>query len=230
MPHAFHVHNKTISIGDVIATQPHIWAIPGLKDVTAETFPVVSIVKGVAFSLVDLTEAPEVFARVKAGQAPAATLDTDWGSGLVGCLYYVRRMCEEKEGEVTLQKIRQRMIVSGIEDPGTGSAGCALACYLALHQPCSDHAPDQHDRGVKDKVPTSESSLEDKFQSIDIKSKKEKESHVFGIEQGVEMGRKSMMCVEVDIIENEAGERVISRVLLSGRAVFVSRGELFGTC
>lgn len=61
--------------------------------------------------------------------------------------------------------------------------------------------------------------------------------HVFAIEQGVEMGRRSQICVEVRVSageqkpreekeETKGKEVKVKEVVLSGKACFVMKGEL----
>jgi trans-2,3-dihydro-3-hydroxyanthranilate isomerase len=225
VPHNVHIHSTSITLDDILAKQPQLQIIPTMETMKGKNFPTVSIVKGMSFSLVDLTDAPEVMAALKAGEAPAAKLDEDWNVGLVGCLYYQRQGLEEKEGEPAIHKIHQRMITKGFEDPGTGSASCALSCYLALTM--GTKGQNQGERqGPKDEAAEADAEITEGTKSLNLGPKKE--HHVFGIEQGVEMGRKCQICVEVDVTEDEDGKRVIGTVMLSGRSTFVMKGELIG--
>lgn len=226
VPHNVHIHSSTVSVNDILATQPQVQIIPTMENLKEKSFPIVSIVKGMNFALVDLTDAPEVMAALRAGEAPAAKLDEGWDVGIVGCLYYQRYNVEEKEGEPAIHKIHQRMIFQGIEDPGTGSASCALGCYLALTMKTT-----QSDRkkrhGERNGASTVDSDIAESTKSLSFDDKRE--HFVFGIVQGIEMGRKSQICVEVDITENEEAGRTVSAVMLSGRSAFVTRGELMST-
>ncbi len=225
VPHNVHIHQNNITLDEIIEAQPPIQLIPTMKTLKKRTFPVVSIVKGMTFCLVDLTEAPEVMAVLGAQGSPVAKLDEGWNAGLVGCLYYRREGIEVKEGEPKIHKIHQRMMVSGFEDPGTGSASCALGCYLALNMPNIQF--DQKGGPLEqDDVSQIRVKIEEGTKSLSIKP--EKEHYVFGIEQGVEMGRKCQICVEVDITHNEEGHRQVGAVVLSGRSTFVTKGEILG--
>lgn len=226
VPHNFHIHKHRTSFENVVGTQPQIEIVPGMERLKEKTFPVVSIVKGMTFSLIDLTDAPEVMAALRAGEAPAAKLDDEWDVGLVGCLYYQRRGMKEKEGEAAILEIHQRMITDGQEDPGTGSASCALGCYLALSMGLSKNDREGHELD-EDKASQASAEITDRTKSMTISGKKE--HHVFGIEQGVELGRKCQICVEVDITQDEEGQGSVGAVMLSGRCSFVTRGELLGT-
>jgi trans-2,3-dihydro-3-hydroxyanthranilate isomerase len=194
-----------------------------MESLKGKTFPIVSVVKGMSFSLVDLTDAPEVMAALRAGKSPAAKLDEEWNVGLVGCLYFARQGVEQVEGQPTIHKIHQRMMVQGLEDPGTGSASCALSCYLALTM--TDNRNGQETRQAeKNGAPQKDVEIAEGTKTLNAGAKKE--HYVFGIEQGVEMGRKCQICVEVDITVNEEGKRVVSAVMLSGRSTFVTKGEI----
>jgi predicted PhzF superfamily epimerase YddE/YHI9 len=212
-------------LDDILATQPQVQIVPTMETLKGETFPIVSIVKGMSFSLVDLTKAPEVMTALKASEAPLAKLDEGWNVGLAGCLYYQRLGVEAKEGEPAIHKIHQRMMVDGLEDPGTGSASCALGCYLALTMN-EDQSTSYERRSEKDDSSQVDAEIAQGTTSLKLDTRKQ--HYVFGIEQGVEMGRMCQICVEVDITENEEGLREVSAVMLSGRSTFVTRGELIG--
>jgi trans-2,3-dihydro-3-hydroxyanthranilate isomerase len=228
VPHNVHIHSAIITFDDVLATQPQLqFIIPTMEKLKGKKFPVVSIVKGMTFSLVDLTDKPEVMAALRASESPSATLDEDWNVGLVGCLYYQREAVEEREGEPAIHKIHQRMIVAGLEDAGTGSASCALSCYLALGMTdypvnsTSVSRPSEQGNSAQ-----ADADIVEGTKSLHLGAKRA--HHVFGIEQGVEMGRKSQICVEVDITEDEKGQRTVATVMLSGRSTVMTKGEIVG--
>ena len=207
VPHEFHVHNKKVSIDEVLAVQPQIQIIPTFEKVKSKSFPVVSLVKGMTFALIDLTDAPEVLAGLKAGEAPAVELDQEWQPSFTGCMYYKRKgVTEQAKGEPAIINLQCRMIVQGFEDPGTGSASCALSCYLATTGESDDLV-----------AKTAGMKLEDG----------KLEHSIFAIEQGIEMGRKCTIAVEVDT-KREGEKQKIQTVILSGRANFMLKGELMG--
>ena len=151
--------------------------MPSFEKVKERSFPVVSIVKGMTFALVDLTDAPEVFAGLKRGEAPEVMLDDGWSPSLVGCMYYKRNgITQQGPGESPIVQLQCRMIMQDIEDPGTGSASCALACYLATVGKSED--------------------LVQKTAGLKIEAGKVEHS-IFAIEQGVEMGRKCTIAVRL---------------------------------
>lgn len=237
------MHQQGVSLDDIYDVQPQIKSIPSADQFKNNSFPVVSIVKGMTFSLVDMTGAPDLLAAVKAGEAPKAAADSGWDDGLVGCLYYESLEREAKGAEPPIQRIHQRMIEGGIEDPGTGSASCALACYLALNQPWENPEGTDHEKTAKvnngqeaqkDERPDIEKgsgiamsdTIEEKGKTLSLNDKKKR--FVFAMEQGAEVQRRCQICVEVDIIKDEQGNKTISSVILSGRSCMVLRGEILG--
>lgn len=217
VPHEIHIHHSRVSFDDVLAVQPQAKMVPTMEKVKGKSYPIVSIVKGMTFCLVDLTDAPEVLTALRAGEAPAMTLDEGWKSGFRGALYYERRG-EDKGSEPTIYNMHVRMITRGIEDAGTGSGNCALACYLALA--AGEPNPKQ------EKPATSGDDLAAKTENMKLADKTE--HHVFAIEQGLEMGRKCTIAIEADIKESPDGKREVSELILSGRATFFTRGEIIG--
>ena len=207
VPHRFHVHSKKLQMEDVLKVQPQVAIVPTFEKVKGMNFPVVSIVKGMTFALVDLTDAPEVLAALKKGEDPEMVLDDGWAPSLKGCMYYKRKgVTEQGPGEPVIVNLQCRMIAIGLEDPGTGSASCALACYLATVGKSED--------------------LVAKTAGLKIEEGRVEHS-IFAIEQGVEMGRKCTIAVEVDT-KREGDEHKIQTVILSGRANFMLKGELMG--
>jgi predicted PhzF superfamily epimerase YddE/YHI9 len=218
VPYNIHIHQSRVSFNDVLAVQPQLKIVPTMERVKDKSYPIVSIVKGMTFCLVDLTDAPEVLTALRAGEAPAMTLDEEWNSGFCAAIYYERRG-EDKGSEPTIYNMHVRMITQGIEDPGTGSGNCALACYLALAAGAT---------GPKQEVKSAsgEEDLASKTEKIKLGDKTD--HHVFAIEQGLEMGRKCTIAIEVDIKESEDGKRAVSGLILSGRCTFFTRGEIMG--
>lgn len=197
--------------------------MPTIEKVKGKSYPVVSIVKGMTFALVDLTSAPEVLAALLPGQAPEVELDKDWSPSFVGCLYYNIVGLAEQEGEPTIHNIQARMISHGIEDPGTGSACSALACYLALN-PLS--SPETNEKEASDSSASSVEKVEAKTKDLKIEEKTER--IVFGIQQGIEMGRACTIAVEVDVKTDAESKTSIANIILSGRGTVFSTGQLLG--
>jgi predicted PhzF superfamily epimerase YddE/YHI9 len=213
VPHNVHIHSKQISFDKILAVQPQLQVVPTVDKLKGRTFPVVSVTKGMTFALVDLTGAPEVMASLEAGKEPKVELDEEWSPSFVGALFYSQTLLAERAGEPPIHNIHARMIAQGMEDPGTGSACCALGCYLAWKA----EEPKPKD-GVEDLAKQTETvKLDDK-----------PEHHVFAIEQGVEMGRKCLIAVEVDIKKDQDGKRRVTNVILSGRSNLFLMGQILG--
>ncbi|KIV84483.1 hypothetical protein PV11_00258 [Exophiala sideris] len=217
VPHNFHVHQHQVPMDKIIATQPQIQIVPGIDKAKSRSFPVVSIVKGMTFILVDLTDHPDILAAVQPGKAPEAELDSEWSPSFVGCFYYKILNQAEKPGEPTIHNIQVRMISHGIEDAASGSACCALSCYLAMQSSSKSSNPESSEAGTELAKQTEGLKLEEKT-----------ERKVFGIQQGVEMGRLSTIAVEVDVKTDAQGKVSLANVILSGRANMHTRGELVG--
>jgi PhzF family phenazine biosynthesis protein len=219
VPHKFHVHSKQVSMDKVLAVQPQIQIIPTFEKVSSRAYPVVSIVHGMTFALVDLTDAPEVLAGLKKGEAPEVELDEEWKPSFCGAMYYVRKgVTEQGVGQPVIVNLHCRMIVQGFEDPGTGSASCALACYLTTVKTTA--------AAITTVAATASTSddLVEKTEGLKLEEGKVEHS-IFAIEQGIEMGRKCMIAVEVDT-KWEGEQQKIQTVILSGRANFHSKGEI----
>lgn len=195
IPQAFHVHAQPLAASALLSNQVSL--VPYLKDVKeTKTYPVVSIVKGMTFVLVDLASLEELEAVTLAcTPIPEIQLDTydGWDKSLVGLYFYVleSRPSDQSRPGVDKFKLRTRMIEPelGVEDAATGSAASTLACYLAT-------------------------------------SEQERESggarYEFEMVQGVEMGRRSEIGLEVEV----GKEGKVMEVVLSGTAVAVSEGTL----
>ena len=112
IPHEFHVH---------AATFPH--PMP----TTVKACPTVSIVRGMTFILVPMPSIDSL-ASLTAGLKSIqdvynpSVLDAGWQTGLIGTLYYA------PTGQDATYRTR---MFGSREDPATGSASCALACYIA---------------------------------------------------------------------------------------------------
>ena len=128
IPHNFHLHSKGVSRDAVITAQP---ALKEQTEKLLESYPTVSIVKGMTFVLVDLTSTPDLLGKLRISSCPTAEIDEEWEPTFTGCLYYTELPPEDKEKPV-IYKIKARMIVDNLEDAATGSACCGLACHLAL--------------------------------------------------------------------------------------------------
>ncbi|KAA8626681.1 epimerase PhzC PhzF [Pyrenophora tritici-repentis] len=184
IPHDVHVHKKRCSKNEILAWQPQLAeAYQQGKTQAHNDFPVVSIVKGMTFVLVEL-ENEEALSMVSlAGQALVVDgLNPDWCDVLTGTYFFVRT----GKGEDGTIRLRTRMIEGALEDPATGSAASDLAAYLSLTEGGSS------------------------------------ETLRYEITQGVEMGRRSEILIEIDLTQ----DRNISKLYLKGGAVEVMEGRL----
>jgi predicted PhzF superfamily epimerase YddE/YHI9 len=152
-----------------------------------------SIVKGMTFALIGLPSL-ELLSAAKIGamaDIPSDLLDAEWRHDFESRRYYFVLLDSKTspDGTQLIQKVRTRLVKRAMEDPATGSAACALSCYLALHV-------------------------------------LESESIRMEITQGVEMGRESLIVVDVKVEIFSSGERKVKTVHLGGSAVEVMSGVI----
>jgi len=194
IPHNVHIHNCKIT-----HKLPSPQSGPRIE---AEVWPLTSIVKGMTFAMIQLPSLAALAGATKPSAKEALehrkARDLGWdGEGFIGLYYFVvvdKLGKEVEEGDVTgtgdgVTRLRTRMLDSTMEDPATGSAACALGCYLAL----TDVGLGGGNVGN------------------------------YEITQGVEMGRKSIIGVEVEVQDSR---KQIKGVKLSGSAVKVMEGKL----
>lgn len=127
IPHNVHIHSKAVSIDTLGKTQA---SLRGLS--TKQDFPVVSIVKGVTYALVDFTDSPDMFTSVAGGPSPSVDLDDGWGPSFVGAMYYRRLNVDRSKEKTVVQNLRVRMVAIDLEDPACGSGSATVASFLAL--------------------------------------------------------------------------------------------------
>ena len=127
IPHNVRIHSQLVPASVIL--EPEL-----LKDEAQlhSPFPLVSIVKGLSFVLIELPAVdPHLKSLTTSGQILDHTLlsfDEGWESPFVASYYFVIL----SRDETTIQ-VRTRMLEPGIgEDAATGSAASALASYLAL--------------------------------------------------------------------------------------------------
>jgi PhzF family phenazine biosynthesis protein len=132
IPHNVRLHRNRLP-------EPIADHIEGLvKEVAAaeKGAPLFSIVPGMTFALIELPSL-ELLGAARVGEPSvlrADLLDDEWRDGWVTRRYYYVRLGSEESGGKTKHHIRTRLIKPATEDPATGSAACALASYLCLHQ------------------------------------------------------------------------------------------------
>ncbi|KAI4132876.1 MAG: hypothetical protein LQ347_002400 [Umbilicaria vellea] len=134
IPHNVHVHEACADWTDLSKTQPaYVYdKLVQQRERCSQSFPVVSIVKGMTFVLIEFPNVEDYLKVLQVG-GPGLTsagrfLDEDWKPSFVGPYFYV---VLENDGQSI--RVRARMIEATIgEDPATGSAACTLSAYLAL--------------------------------------------------------------------------------------------------
>ncbi|RAK98727.1 PhzF family phenazine biosynthesis protein [Aspergillus ibericus CBS 121593] len=132
VPHNIHIHQQEATLDQIRAVQRGLNPAADLNNVK-DTHPVVSMVKGVTYALVDLTERQELFAALVPGESPKLNLDEGWSPSFTGVMYYhLLNTRAERDSDVMVWDLRVRMIAINLEDPACGSGGCALSAYLAL--------------------------------------------------------------------------------------------------
>lgn len=134
IPHNVHVHETRANWADLSRTQPaNVYDnLVRQREGCSQSFPVVSIVKGMTFVLVDFPSVADYLEILQVGGPgliPAGrSLDKDWKPSFVAPYFYV---VLNNDGHVI--RVRARMIEATIgEDAATGSAACTLSAYLAL--------------------------------------------------------------------------------------------------
>ncbi|KAK6512850.1 hypothetical protein TWF506_009016 [Arthrobotrys conoides] len=166
--------------------------------------PVVSIVDGMTFALVEV-KSVSVLQALKVGRKDVVldmvndlgAVIPPGGRSFIGVYCYTILEEDVRDGKGTV-KVRSRMFFRGDgEDPATGSAACALGSYLGIVKGSAAAG----DKGVGE--------------------------WEFEVTQGVEMGRRSDIGVRVllDEVDGE-GRRGVRKVYLEGEAVKVMEGVL----
>ncbi|TID22198.1 Diaminopimelate epimerase-like protein [Venturia nashicola] len=122
IPHNLRVHQDSLQSTQLQKLQPNIGRFPAVS-------PIVSIVKGMTFALVEL-DSLDTLTFINTTPFPIeAKLDHGWDASFIACYFYVKLGHSEK-GTV---RLRTRMIECGVgEDAATGSAACTLASFLTI--------------------------------------------------------------------------------------------------
>ncbi|KAI8713599.1 hypothetical protein NCS52_01304700 [Fusarium sp. LHS14.1] len=128
VPYNVHIHSCGTPKPNILDTQPNL---ADQASRLSQDYSAVSIVKGVTYTLVDMSDQEDLFARVAAGRSQDTPLDDGWAPSHTGTMYYRRQEVSDDNG-TTVEHLRVRMIAIGLEDPATGSACCSLAAYRAL--------------------------------------------------------------------------------------------------
>ena len=127
IPQNVHLHSKRARNQDFLECQT---GFPIGKDVPPD-HPILSVVKGMSFILVNVTNL-ELLAALQASLQKInyqdINLDPDWMPSFLAPYYYA---IVDKDRDVT--RVRSRLLEPTIgEDPCTGSAASSLASYLSL--------------------------------------------------------------------------------------------------
>ena len=131
IPQNYHHHVGRLPASRLLAL--HSTLRPFVKEI--ESFPIVSIVRGMTFILVNVPDL-DALAAAKLGNqsanilADSGVLDQGWEYNAPIAVYLYVRLAEAEHEDV--KTIRTRMLVRGIEDPATGSAASALTAFLTL--------------------------------------------------------------------------------------------------
>lgn len=143
IPHDLRQHARTAR--DLPASVVETLLSPYLDIKERElTAPCFSIVNGVTLMLIELPslEALSRAAPMQDALPAEAILDQGWRTGLVKKYYFVRMRHDNPDSSQgqgfnsqtkAAVELRTRMMASRREDPGTGSAACALSAYLCLN-------------------------------------------------------------------------------------------------
>ena len=129
MPHNVRIHKSPANGWLITKNQTYL----ARTAIVAPEVPIVSIVKGMTFVLILLPSIVPHLEKLEAGPLSVDTssvrLDDDFSPSFVGSYFYAFATPSTQR----ITRIRTRMLEAHIgEDAATGSAACALACYLAL--------------------------------------------------------------------------------------------------
>ncbi|PIG69421.1 hypothetical protein AARAC_005251 [Aspergillus arachidicola] len=130
VPHNIHTHQQEVTLSRILQFQETLAAASDLHGIR-DTSPVVSMVKGVTYALVDLSERTDLFTGLVPGPSPELELDEGWMPSFTGAMYY-QLLDTRPEGDMTVWELRVRMIAINLEDPACGSGGCSLGAYISL--------------------------------------------------------------------------------------------------
>lgn len=207
IPHDVHIHNSVSAdkIGEYQTGLGEYW-----KEHLDRRYPIVSPVNGMAFVLVDLDSIEALGRGVTQSREMIdihnVGLHKEYQPSFLGAYFFVVESARVNAEGVQTLEIRARMFCADVpEDPATGSAACTLAGYLSVERR-SD---------AKDSIP---------WKSLITEEAVSRTRYRYEITQGVEMGRKSVIAVEVVMKDPQGSE--IDQLLLSGQAVKVMEGRL----
>ena len=129
IPQNLRIHNELVPSRFILSSQPD-----ALQNILAlDFFPVVSIVKGLSFVLINV---PSVLPYLEMLEPTSFTFDASkivfdegWENSFLGAYFFAKTSHPQQ----ATTSIRARMLERSVgEDAATGSAASALACFLAL--------------------------------------------------------------------------------------------------
>ena len=129
LPYTLQIHYQLVPSRLMLSSQPD-----ALQNILAlDHFPVVSIVKGLSFVLINVPSVLPYLEMVEPScfnfDPSKIKLDEGWEDSFVGAYFYTKTS-HPGQGVISL---RARMLERSVgEDAATGSAASALACFLAL--------------------------------------------------------------------------------------------------
>lgn len=120
IPFAYHQHKQGVN--------PDVIKKVGFNVNVNKECPIVSIVNGLAFALIEL-DSLEALAQVSTTghEVPRELMDSEWRSR--AGFYFFVKTGEADNGAIT---VRSRMCLGNLEDPCTGSAASTLSGFLTL--------------------------------------------------------------------------------------------------
>ncbi|KAK2809002.1 hypothetical protein FQN50_004276 [Emmonsiellopsis sp. PD_5] len=194
IPHNVHVHARETTKDEVLAVQRQLLPHPTDTAKMKGSYPIFSIAPGMTFTLVDFTTCPALLSLLEPGYAPEPNLDDGWA------------------------------VRTGEHAP---SPFCGCVYFLQLQ---TDFTEEPYITKLRVRVIAA--GLEEAASAsgccalaayLALQKGGAGSRHAYAIEQGVEIGRSSQLCVEVKLNSLGTG---ISRVTLSAKATFVMEGKL----
>ncbi|KAL9587625.1 MAG: hypothetical protein Q9212_000079 [Teloschistes hypoglaucus] len=131
IPHNVRIHQKPVPWRSIVDAHP---SLKGLEAGSTTSCPLVSIVQGMTFIIINLPRLEDLASLTLGGSAIDPRVlqwEEGWESFTAPYFYVV--VSEDEDGRK--MHVRSRMLEPSIgEDPATGSAASALAAYLALQR------------------------------------------------------------------------------------------------
>ncbi|KAL8760546.1 MAG: hypothetical protein Q9184_003273 [Pyrenodesmia sp. 2 TL-2023] len=215
IPHDVRIHQSAVPFQSILEAQPTFKAIQ-----PRDSSPLVSIVRGMTFILINLPQVSDLANLTTSGpriDPDAIQPDAGWES-FTAPYYYAIVLEDEATRRL---RIRSRMMEPSVgEDPATGVSDFR---YLKLPNKAiwNDECLKREYLLMSNVVQSAASAL---AAFLALQRGAGGASYAFDVEQGVEMGRRSEIGVEVTL---DAGGECVESVVLAGEAVLVSEGDLY---